>query len=121
MLFALDLDYKADREARVFQFGAPRPAVWTVKLPAYLGTPVDCFRLDADGIHDVAWDWKDGQVVIRDTCARVGIYFATPNAALRNALADEHQQCLAAEAALNFDPARSDADFAQLEQLLSEN
>lgn len=118
LLFALDLDYDADREVRVFKFGAPRAAVFSFPLPAYLGAPADVFRMDADGVHDVSWTAKDGGVEISDTRSLVGIYVAAPDKELRGRMAAEHQELLASEAALNFDPARNDADFAELENYL---
>ncbi len=119
LLFALDLDYTPDPEERVFKFGSPRPAQWRFPLPAYLGNMADVFRLDADGIYDAAWSRDGAAVEIQEQASRVVVYIATPDAALRGQVEQERQQLIAAETALQFDPARNDADFRALEKLLA--
>ncbi len=118
LLFALDLDYVPDRDDKVFKFGDPRKAKWRFQLPAYLQDVKDVFRLDADGVYDTRWSHKDSALEIRDKASRVAIYIATPDAGLRASLEAKRQRLVAAEAALQFDPARNDADFQQLAQLL---
>ncbi len=118
MLFALDLDYAPDPKERVFKFGPPRKARWCFPLPAYLGSIKDIFRIDADGVYDAQWTVSNDGVEIHGKASRVAVHIATPDQALRGVLENRRQQLVAAEAALQFDPARSDADFHQLEQLL---
>ena len=118
LLFALDLDYTPDKDEKVFLFGPPRSAEWHFELPAYLGTVEDVFRVDADGIHEVKWSFSEGKATLKDKASRVMIYIATPDKTLRERLEAERQQLVAAENALQFDPARNDADFNQLVQLL---
>jgi len=117
LLFALDLDYTPDPEEKVFKFGPPRRAKWRFPLPAYLQGITDVFRIDADGVYDVKWSHEDGAVEIREKASRVAIYIATPDANLRSHLENKRQQLIASESAVQFDPARSDADFVLLEQL----
>ncbi len=119
LLFALDLDYVPDPDEKVFKFGPPRNAKWRFPLPAYLQNIADVFRMDADGLHDVKWTFRDGAVEIREKSSRAVLLIATPDPALRNVLEHKRGQLIAAENALQFDPARNDADFAQLEQLLA--
>ena len=117
LLFALDLDYTPDPKEKVFRFGPPRKAKWRFQLPSYLEDVKDVFRLDADGVHDVKWSRKHGAVEIREKASRVAIYVATPDSQLRASIENKRQGLIAAEAALQFDPARIDADFQQLVQL----
>ena len=117
LLFALDLDYTPDPKEKVFRFGPPRRAKWRFPLPAYLRGITDVFRIDADGIYDVKWSRQDSAVEIRDKASRVGIYIAAPDASLRAYLEKKRQQLIEAEAALQFDPARNNADFNRLVQL----
>ncbi len=118
LLFALDLDYQADHEERVFTFGAPRPATFLFNLPAYLRGVTDVFRVDADGVYEVKWERKDGAVEINDNMSRVGIYVAALDGGLRGHIENKRQRLIAEEQALQFDPARNDDDFAALEALL---
>lgn len=117
LLFALDLDYVPDPDERVFTFGDPRKAKWRFRLPSYLDGVKDVFRLDADGIYEANWSLKDGYVEIREKASRVAMYVATPDPQLRAAIEGERQELIASEVALQFDPARNDADFKQLVRL----
>jgi len=118
LLFALDLNYMPDKKEKVFTFGPPRAAEWRFDLPAYLGEVADVFRIDADGIHEVKWSLDKGRAALEDKASRVMIYIATPDKTLRERLEAERQALVAAEDALQCDPARNDADFNQLAQLL---
>lgn len=117
LLFALDLNYTPDKKEKVFKFGPPRPAEWRFELPDYLGEITDVFRLDADGLYDVKWSLKDGAVGIVEQANRAMIYIATPDKGLRSRLEGERLMLVEAEKALQFDPARNDADFNRLVQL----
>lgn len=117
LLFALDLDYAPDANEKVFRFGPPRKAKWCFPLPAYLQGITDVFRVDADGVYDAKWSSRDGAVEIRDEASRVAIYIAARDPNLRTHLEDKRRRLIAVEAALQFEPARDDADFALLEQL----
>jgi hypothetical protein len=118
LLFALDLDYAPDPEEKVFKFGPPRKAQWRFGLPAYLQGIADVFRIDAEGLYDVKWSREDGAIEIREKASRAAIYVATPDPNLRSYMENKRQRLVAAESALEFDPARNDADFALLEQLI---
>lgn len=114
LLFALDLDYTPEPKKRVFVFGEPRAAEWSFPLPAYLRDVSDVFRFDADGIHDVDWSKTDSGVKISEKMSRVGVYLATADAGARAHLESKRTALIALEDALDFDPARNDADFEQL-------
>ncbi|MBX7256067.1 MAG: hypothetical protein K1Y02_06865 [Candidatus Hydrogenedentes bacterium] len=118
LLFALDLDYVPDRDEKVFKFGEPRSAKWRFQLPTYFGEVKDVFRLDADGLYDTNWSRKGSAVEIREKASRAAIYVVSPDASLRSSLEAKRQRLVAAEDALQFDPARNDADFQQLVELL---
>lgn len=117
LLFALDLDYTPDSDEKVFKFGPPRKAKWNFPLPAYLQDIKDVFRIDADGVYDVKWSKEDNAIEIREKASRVVVYVATPDSTLRKSLEEKRQKLIADENALQFDPARNDADFQQLVQL----
>lgn len=115
LLFALDLDYRPRKEEKVFAFGPPREARWTYPLPDYLrGRIVDLFRLDADGLHEARWRSVDRGVEVTDQATMTAVHVATPLAGMRGMLERKHRELLAKEAALDFNPARRDQDFAQL-------
>lgn len=118
LLFALDVDYAPDHEEKVFHFQAPRAAAFAFALPSFLRGPAAVFRVDADGTHDVDWEATPAGVRIRDEASLAAVYVAAPSADTRAAIESRREALLAREAAIGFDPANDDADFAVLEALL---
>jgi hypothetical protein len=118
VLFALDLDYRPDPDLKEFVFGPPRECAFRFKLPGYLRSPADVFRVDADGVYDVSWTATDDGVSVRDAQAKVAVYVAAPERGLRRRIEMRRQALVADEQALGFDPARSEADLNALRELL---
>ena len=77
VLFALDLDYEPDGKERVFKFGAPRESNFRFRIPVYLNSIDEVFRVDADGLRDVEATLNEGTITIRDQASRVAIYVAS--------------------------------------------
>ena len=120
LLFALDLDYKADLEEKIFRFGAPRQASFEFELPEYLRNPTDVFRIDADRIHDVRYQTITDGVSIEDRVNKVAVYVATKNPGLQKQLESRRQELIRFEQSFQFDPARLDADFEVLSTFLNQ-
>ncbi len=118
VLFALDLAYEADREERVFRFGAPRAVAFRFPLPAYLKSPAEVFRVDADGITAVDHSVRDGVLTLQDKVSRVAIYVASATSGERPRLEARRTALLAAERAVDFDPAQRPEDLAVLREML---
>ncbi|MFO0910368.1 MAG: hypothetical protein U0794_18820 [Isosphaeraceae bacterium] len=116
LLFASDLMYVPDDREKVFRF-ASRDGVFTFNLPAYLSTPAELFRLDANGTHDVDARVESGRVIIRDRVHVAGIYVASARTGLRQELQKKHGELIAFERSFSFDPAGNDADFEVLKRL----
>ncbi len=114
LLFAMDLDYYPDHEARVFRFREPRGFTAEFPLPGWLRNPADLFRVDADGVHDVQWENTGSGVRLNDTLDRTAVYVAALSGGERAARAGRLAELKADEAALNFDPANNEADFTVL-------
>lgn len=117
LLFALDLDYKADPTEKVFRFGPPRAARFESDLPPYLRGFKDVFRIDADGTYDVAYERAGKGVCIEDRVGKVAIYVVATDTTLRSLLDARRAEQTRFEQSCGFDPARNDADFAALEAL----
>lgn len=117
LFFALDLDYTADPNQRVFTFGPPRDSTWEFPVPAYLAGIQDVFRIDADGMHPAQWTQQGNTIEIQETANRALTYVATPDPALRAQLEARRAALVAGEEALGFDPIHNDADFAALVEL----
>lgn len=119
LLFALDLDYKADPKERVFVFPEPRKTTFEFVLPRYLREmKLDVWRVDADGAHDVVHRRTENGLAIDDVRSNVGIYVATPEPGLRQQTAARRDELLRGEEALGFDPARNDQDFELLARMI---
>lgn len=121
LLFAIDLAYYPDLEERVFRYRGPRELEGAYELPAYLRQPLDVFRVDADGVHDVVHEATDRGVVVRDRVDRVGVYVAAKRPELRGELARRHQSLLAEEARYGADPGQDDTAFSALLKELGYN
>jgi hypothetical protein len=120
LLFALDLDYTADMDAKEFVFGAPREATFSFPTPSYLRDAVDVFRVDADGMHDVSHSVTDDGVHVTDKASIAAVYVATNRAGLRADLRDRLSQLLQTEADLDWNPAVRSEDMDELRALLPE-
>ena len=118
MLFALDLAYQADREQRVFEFGAPRNGSFTFSLPSYLRQPAEVFRVDADGVTAVEHAVNDGRVTIRDQVSGVAIFVAAAATGQRDRIEARRRALIAEENAIEFHPGRNSADLDVLRQIL---
>jgi hypothetical protein len=116
LLFANDLTYVPDEREKVFKFST-RDATLVFKLPAYLCTPADVFRLDADGPHDVTFSAGAGQITLKDRLNMVGIYVVAPVKGLRQRLKNRQAELLRFEQSFDFDPAGRDSDFETLRRL----
>ena len=118
LLFALDLDYQADVEEKVFKFGPPRDVVLRFGLPAYASKPAEVFRVDADGVTAVEHTVQGGALEIRDRVSRLAIYVAANRAGERDRIEARRKALVADEAAFAFDPGRNTADLELLRHLL---
>jgi hypothetical protein len=117
LLFALDLAYTPDPEERVFKFGPPREATFLFPLPAYLRTPAEIFRVDADGVTQVEHTVSGGFVEIRDRVSRATIYVVAAKTGERARIETQRQALIAREKTLGFDPAGKPADMAVLQEM----
>ena len=116
VLFALDLDYEPDGKERVFKFGAPRESNFRFRIPVYLNSIDEVFRVDADGLRDVEATLNEGTITIRDQASRVAIYVASEKPTERARIEARRQALMTDENALDFDPAHQEADLQVLRQ-----
>jgi hypothetical protein len=114
LLFALDLDYEPSQTAHVFEFKPPRVATMFYELPIWCRAPAEVFRVDSEGTHEVAYRIVDGGINLTDTLHKVGIYVVAANPGQRADLDARREELVRAEEQFGFDPARNDADFAEL-------
>ncbi len=118
LLFALDLDYTPDPDTKEFVFGAPREATLSFPLPPYLSDVVDVFRVDADGVRDIAHSLTADGVRVVDEASIAAVYVATTEETLRGELAGRLAALREAESALEWNPAIRPDDLAELRALL---
>ena len=108
----------ADREERVFRFGAPREALFRFRVPGYVADAVEVFRVDADGVTPVEHTRQAGVVEIRDRASRVAVYVLPRTPGERERLETRRLGLITAENALGFDPGRKAEDLAVLKQMI---
>lgn len=101
VLFALDTAYQIDHDKLEFVFGPPRETTHGFELPDWLRQPADVFRIDADGVHPVAWKMDQNRVVITDQASRDRIYVVALEKSCRDDL--EQRRLAALERERSFD------------------
>ena len=116
VLFANDLTYHVDAERGVFVFPSARPVELTFRLPAWLRTPAEIFRVSADGIEQPVCEVRNGEVTIRDQIEVAGIYVVARDEGLRERTRAKLSALVATEEAIGFDPGGNTEDFRRLEE-----
>ena len=87
-------------------------------LPAYLRPAAALVRVDAQGITPLAFENTAEGVRFQDKLSEVGIYLATPVAALPERLEEKRLRLVEQERQYGFDPAHVEADLQTLRALL---
>ena len=118
VVFVNDLAYRPDTSVGEFVFGTPREAEWELRLPPWLTSPEEVFRIDADGTADVAHGISGRALRLSDRAAVGAIYVAARAPGTRAALEARRRALVAHEEATGFDPGRRAADLATLRGLL---
>ena len=99
LLFALDTAYAPDPKENVFTFGPPREVEYRFALPPWLREPTEVRRVDADGLHRVAWKVERGQVILSDKRSRDALYVVVNDRKVLDAIEQRRQAALKHEAA----------------------
>lgn len=99
LLFANDTSYEPDPQEKIFKFGNPREVEFSFKLPPWLRKPVDVFRIDADGAHEVAWSIEGVNVIIKDTRTLDALYVVAANESVRQEILLRRMQAMDHESA----------------------
>lgn len=118
LMVAHDLRYRADTEAREFQFER-RDANVAFKVPHWLPAKLEVFRVDADGCHDVDHILDDDQLMIRDRIEVVGLYIATSDKKARDKFESICERLRASENETQFDPGNNEDDLLRLQSTLN--
>lgn len=113
LLFAIDLAYQPDPTDNTFHFGEPREFSHLYALPHWLHSPLNVFRIDADGVHDVRWNAEGDSVRIQHKLSRDAIFIATKSQALRSQIESRRQ------AAIQCEGEHNSVDTKALENILS--
>jgi hypothetical protein len=94
---AADVAYKISESGQEFVFGKPRAVRFAFPLPVRLRKPLDVFRVDADGVHNVKWQAKAGGIVIDDVRSEDALYVVGLSKAVRSGVQNRHAAALAYE------------------------
>ena len=119
MLVVNDLGYRIDEATRTFRFET-RKGQWEFDLPIWLHGASKCYRIDADGVHDVQYRFESGRVVIDDNVEVVGVYVVTKDSAngvsLRETIELTRNRLLERNRSLGFDPIANPQDLKKLQK-----
>lgn len=94
LLFAIDTAYQIDTEKQEFVFGPPREARFSFTIPQWLNGPFEIRRVDADGIHPIAWQQTDNTVHITDVASADRIYMLAKNLDLFETIEASRQRAM---------------------------
>lgn len=104
LLFALDTAYVIDPEVNEFRFVEPRQVEFRFRLPPWLREPRELVRVDADGVHEVAWRTNGEQVVISGSFSGDAIFLVAGDSEAREQYFRRLEAARAKEAAHPIDP-----------------
>jgi hypothetical protein len=118
LMVANDLAYGIDEKTRTFAFDR-RDGEFPFRIPLWMDQEIHCFRVDADGAHDVDFviDRDQRSLKIRDTVHVVGIYLATTDPEARRRIDALHQRLIEADRNRGFDPVHDADDLKELQAL----
>lgn len=106
LLFALDLDYRADPKTKSFVFSTDRLTDFQFKVPDWVERGWELWKLENDGLKRRSWSRiSDTTMVLKDTVTEVGIYILTPDSEASNRLLEKWRKLKKWEADLDFNPA----------------
>lgn len=119
MLVVNDLGYRIDEATRTFRFDS-RKGQWEFDLPIWLHGASKCYRVDADGVHDVQYRFESGRVVIEDNVDVVGIYVVAKDSSdgvsLRETMELTRKGMLERNGSLGFNPIANREDLKKLQK-----
>lgn len=119
MLVVNDLGYRIDEATRTFRFDS-RKGQWEFDLPIWLHGASKCYRVDADGVHDVQYRFESVRVVIEDNVDVVGIYVVAKDSSdgvsLRETMELTRKGMLERNGSLGFDPIANGEDLKKLQK-----
>jgi hypothetical protein len=118
VLFAIDLAYRPDREAKVFRFEPPREVTLTFPLPPDLRQVAELLRVDKGAITTAQFTGTANGVKITSLCGAVNVWVVSPQAGMAETLEARRRQLVAFEESFGFDPAGKPVDLERLRQCL---
>jgi len=106
LLFALDLDYRADPVTKTFVFSSARPAELRFRVPDWVEGGWELWKLEKDGLKRRTWSRiSDSTMALKDSVNEVGIYILTPDSGTSNLLQEKWRKLKKREDDLDFNPA----------------
>jgi hypothetical protein len=115
--FALDLSYVPDPAEKVFKFRPPRDFTIDFPLPAYLRSPAEVLRVDAEAIRAVNFTNTANGIRFTERCGPVNIFVTSFRPGLSEGLEACRQSLIEFEESFGFDPGRRAEDLEQLRSL----
>jgi phage tail protein X len=103
LLFALDLDYRADADTKTFVFTPDRQARLRFSVPSWVTGSWQCWKVEADGLRKIPFNWErnDG-LAFSDRITEVGIYVLLPDDSASEGLQKRFKELKKKEAAWPF-------------------
>jgi hypothetical protein len=110
LLFALDLDYRADALTKTFVFTPDRRVDLRFKVPDWIDAGWQLWKLEEDGLKRLGWSpGPETSLAFKDMITEVGIYILLPDARSSDGLLRKWELLKNREAGSDFDPAGNPA------------
>jgi hypothetical protein len=110
LLFALDLDYRADALTKTFVFTPDRLVDLRFKVPDWIDAGWQLWKLEEDGLKRLGWSpGPETSLAFKDMITEVGIYILLPDARSSDGLLRKWELLKNREAGSDFDPAGNPA------------
>ncbi|MEY3404816.1 MAG: hypothetical protein RL161_246 [Bacteroidota bacterium] len=117
LLFALDLDYRADAKTRTFIFQSNQKAALDFLVPHWVTTGWKLLRVDATGLKSMEFVQTGNSIRLQDNISEVGLYVLLPDEAAVWQLQQRWDFLRKLESSWDFDPIKNQNDLRTLMSL----
>ncbi len=120
LLFALDLDYKANLKKKIFEFGSPRRASLSFPLPPYLQPSTHAVRVHANNVEPISFQKTSNGINVQQEFGPFNILLICDNENIAAELEAKRQSLIRYEESFGFDPANNEEDIQTLRDFISD-
>jgi hypothetical protein len=109
VMFALDLDYRADHKTKTFIYRNERKASFDFKVAEWVKSDWKLLKIGAEKIEEKEFQLnsKTHEITFSDVVSQDGIYLLLPNLSARDSIVKRFTDLLQQERDMEFKPSRN--------------